>query len=150
MLRIHRTTSEDPEFLKLVELLNRELWIRYPAEQAQYDQHNKVDHNKTVVIAYIGNEAVGCGCIKPVDLFTVEVKRMFVLPPHRGKGIAVALLTELEIWARELSFKKAILETGVKQPEAIAVYKKTGYFLIENYEPYIGMPSSICMGKSLV
>jgi putative acetyltransferase len=149
MLRIERTTSENPAFAKLVQQLDRELLARYKDEQAQYDPHNKIENNKTVIIAYINNQPVGCGCIKPIDLFTVEIKRMFVLPEHRGKGTAMAIIDELELLAKELSFKRAILETGNRQPEAIAVYKKSGYSIIDNYGPYVNMKSSICMGKYL-
>lgn len=149
MLTILRTTSDNKDFQQLVGSLDKELWKRYGHEQSQYDVHNKIENSKTIVIACVADEPVGCACLKPVDLFTIEIKRMYVLLQHRGKGIAIAILNELESWAMELSYIKMILETGPKQPEAITLYRKCGFDLIENYGPYADMPQSICMGKVL-
>ena len=96
-----------------------------------------------------GDRAVGCGCFKRFDAGTAEIKRMFVRPENRGSGAATLLLEELEKWAAEAGYSRAILETGVKNPEAIRFYTKSGYARIENYGQYVGMENSICMGKSL-
>lgn len=80
----------------------------------------------------------------------MEVKRMFVSPDQRGKGIASIVLVELEKWAAELKYNKCILETGIRQPEAISLYKKNNYKLIENYGQYINVTSSVCFEKELV
>jgi NAD(P)-dependent dehydrogenase (short-subunit alcohol dehydrogenase family) len=80
----------------------------------------------------------------------VEVKRMFVQPAHRGQGVAQAVLAELEKWAAELHYAACVLETGKKQPEAIALYKRSGYTLTPNYGQYIGVENSVCMRKELV
>jgi putative acetyltransferase len=80
---------------------------------------------------------------------TLEIKRMFVLPEYRGKGIASKILSELERWASELNYIQTILETGINQPEAIALYKKSGHEITKNYGQYIGMENSICMKKIL-
>ena len=149
MLTLIRTNSDNPAFHSLIRQLDKELWQRYESEQAEYDQFNKIENNKTVVLATIDHEVIGCGCFKPVDVLTVEIKRMYVKPEHRGKGVAMAIIRELELWAAGQRFKKVILETGLRQPEAIAAYKKAGYTLIENYGPYIGMKNSICMAKLL-
>lgn len=149
MIKIVRTTSENADFRNLVKSLDQELWSRYGDLQAQYDQHNKIEENKTVVVAYIGDEPVGCACMKQFDNNAIEVKRMFVKDTHRGKGIGHAILRELEKWASEKSYQRAVLETGLQQPEAIALYKKAGYSVIDNYEPYIGMEQSVCMAKKL-
>ena len=74
---------------------------------------------------------------------------MFVQPDMRGNGIAVAMLRELETWAKELGYKKCILETGDQMPEAIRLYQKTGYQIIPNYGPYENVASSICFEKFL-
>jgi len=102
-----------------------------------------------VVVAYKKDAPVGCGAIKPYDDATMEVKRMFVPLEHRGSGVAVAVLHELEHWAKELGFGKCILETGIKMPEAIGLYKKSGYSQIDNYGQYAGVASSVCFEKSL-
>ncbi len=79
----------------------------------------------------------------------MEIKRMFTLPEARGIGIASLILAALESWAAELDFSKCILETGFKQPEAIALYEKNGYSRIENYGQYAGVENSLCFEKKL-
>ena len=74
---------------------------------------------------------------------------MFVNPDARGKCIATIILKELESWAAEQGYENAVLETGKKNPEAMALYQKQGYAVIDNYGPYINMPTSICFSKSL-
>ena len=121
----------------------------YGAEQAFFDQFNKVDTIRHVVIAYTDGEPVGCGAIKEYATDVMEVKRMFVDRRFRGQGIASRLLTELEQWAHELGYKRCILETGNKQQEAIRLYEKAGYRIIPNYGQYMGVASSVCMQKML-
>ncbi len=99
---------------------------------------------KHVVLAYDGDNPVGCGAIKPYGVSTMEVKRMYVLPGKRGKGIATAILTELENWSRELSCGKCILETGKRQPEAARLYKKNGYRVIPNYGQNAEAVNRVC------
>jgi len=79
-----------------------------------------------------------------------EIKRMFVRPERRGRGIARSILSELETWAGELGFLECILETGLKQPEAIELYRKSGYETIPNYGQYEGVENSVCMRKSIL
>ena len=92
---------------------------------------------------------LGCGAFKEYQPKVAEIKRMFVLPEARGKGIAVAILNELEAWAAAAGYESTILETSVKLKSAIALYKKSGYQTIENYGQYIGVESSVCMKKSI-
>ena len=74
---------------------------------------------------------------------------MYVVPSHRGVGISKIILGGLEKWAKEEGFLLSRLETGVNQPEAIALYKGMGYKRTPNYDPYIDIPESICMAKTL-
>jgi putative acetyltransferase len=147
MITLKRTNSDDADFQKLVRELDKELAIRDGAEHAYYAQFNKIDAIKYVVVAYENDEKVGCGAVKEFDENSMEVKRMFVPEGKRGKGIASFVLQDLEKWAAELSFQKCVLETGYKQPEAIALYRKKGYSQIPNYGQYIGMENSICFEK---
>ena len=149
MLTTRRTTSDDPAFVSLVRLLDAELAVRDGADHSFYDQYNKIDMIKHVVIAYDEALPIACGALKEFAPDTMEVKRMFTLPDNRGKGAASLILHELETWAAELSFKRCILETGTKQPEAIALYKKSGYVNIANYGQYAGVENSICFEKIL-
>jgi GNAT superfamily N-acetyltransferase len=92
---------------------------------------------------------VGCGAFRPFDGATVEIKRMFVHPAHRGRGVARAILAALEAEARRRGFTRAILETGNRQTEAIALYQACGYDRIEPFGQYVGDPKSLCFGKGL-
>lgn len=100
-----------------------------------------------VLVVYENSEAVGCGAFKEFDENTAEIKRMFVHPNHRNKGIAKLVLNELELWANDLGFTSFVLETSPKLTSAIDLYEKTGYQLIPNYGQYIGVENSICMKK---
>ena len=148
-MNILRTDSDHKDFKALVKLLDADLAVRDGGEFAFYDQFNQIDNLKYVIVAFDGDTAVGCGAIKAFDDTSMEVKRMFTLPEQRGKGIASALLTELEKWARELNYKTCVLETGLRQPEAIGLYKKNGYVQIPNYGQYLGVENSVCFQKEL-
>jgi putative acetyltransferase len=148
-MTVTRTNSNDEYFNKLVIELDKNLTSRYQQRQAVYDQYNKVPDLQTVVVVLENGVAVGCGAFREFDGTSVEIKRMFVTEEQRGKGIASAILNELERWAKELSYTAAVLETGTKQHEAIALYRKHGYNITDQYGQYIGMDTSICMRKPL-
>ncbi|HBL80302.1 MAG TPA: GNAT family N-acetyltransferase [Aequorivita sp.] len=149
-MKLIRTDSNNPDFAELVKQLDADLAIRDGEDHAFYDQFNKLDAIKHTVVAYNeANRAVGCGAIKQFETGIMEVKRMFVPLEKRGKGIAGEILKELEIWAKELGNDKCILETGIKQPEAISLYKKSGYRFIDNYGQYAGVENSVCFEKLL-
>ncbi|WP_299706837.1 GNAT family N-acetyltransferase [uncultured Pontibacter sp.] len=147
MIELKRTDSDDPDFVALVKLLDADLAIRDGEEHAFYAQYNKIASIKHVVLAYENGKPLGCGAIKEFEPGTMEVKRMYVSPEGRNKGIASQLLLELENWARELTYTRCILETGLKQPEAIGLYKKNGYRQIPNYGQYAGVENSVCFEK---
>ena len=149
-MQIKRTTSEDKDFTTLVALLDADLRIRDGDEHSFYTQFNKVDTIKHVVVIYENEIAIGCGAIKLFEENIMEVKRMYVNPTFRGKGNATTILQALETWAKELGNKKTVLETGLKQPEAIALYKKNGYNIISNYGQYVGVENSVCFEKILL
>ena|SRR5882757_10817875 len=150
MSNLKRTDSDDPQFQALVKLLDKDLAIRDGAEHSFYDQFNKIDTIKHAIVYTLDGDAVGCGAFKEYDKDTVEIKRMFVTPALRGKGIAVAILNELEQWAATLNYTTCVLETGKKQPEAIRLYQKAGYTTIPNYGQYENIENSVCMKKSII
>lgn len=149
-LKLIRTDSDHADFRKLVALLDQDLAFRDGDDHAFYAQFNQVDAIKAVVVAYQQGLPVACGAIKPFSTTEAEVKRMFVQPEYRKQGIAAKIVTELENWASELGFTTTILETGKKQPEAIALYQKLGYYITFNYGQYIGIDNSVCMAKPLI
>ena len=150
MITIIRTNSKNKDFLKLVKNLDTDLAMRDGEEHAFYSRFNKVDRINHVIIAYVDGIAMGCGAIKKMAPKTMEIKRMYVMPNARAKGLATKILSELEEWAMELAFESCILETGKRQPEAIRLYKKNGYKSIANYGPYIGVDNSLCFKKEFI
>ncbi|WP_395045120.1 GNAT family N-acetyltransferase [Flavobacterium sp.] len=150
MILIKRVTSDTLDFEKLVIQLDAYLKILDGDDHAFYAQFNKTNLLKNALICYENNTAVGIGAYKEYDSETVEIKRMFTLPEYRGKGIAKAILSELENWAREENYTIAILETGCLQKDAISLYQKLGYKIFDNYGQYSGVKTSICMKKSLL
>jgi GNAT superfamily N-acetyltransferase len=149
MNNLKRTNSDNIDFINLVALLDQDLKIRDGEDHAFYNQYNKTDKIKHVIVYYENGIAVGCGAFREKESDAVEIKRMYVKPEYRKRGIAAAVLKELELWAAELNYTYTILETGKKQPEAIALYQKSGYTIIPNYPPYEKMDNSVCMKKTL-
>lgn len=144
-----RTTSENTDFQHLVVLLDETLKILDGDEHEFYAQFNKTDKLQHVVVYYDHGNPLACGAFREYENNVVEIKRMYVEPEHRGKGIAHAILNELERWAREEGYAEAILETGKKQFEAIGLYQKAGYHIIPNYGQYKHMDNSVCMRKNI-
>jgi len=146
---LKRTDSEDPDFCQLVKELDIDLKLRDGEEHVFYSQFNKTDKIKHVIVAYDHDLPVGCGALKSYSNDTMEVKRMYVSENQLSKGIASEILHALETWSKELGYKKCILETGKKQPEAIRLYEKNQYRIIPNYGPYENVENSVCFEKVL-
>jgi putative acetyltransferase len=149
MIHLQRTDSTNTDFQQLVTLLDAYLRECDGEEHSFYAQYNKTDTIKHVIVAYEDKKPVGCGAIKHYETGIMEIKRMYTTEDSRGKGIASSILKELERWAGQLEYIKCILETGVKQTEAIALYKKNNYRLIPNYGQYEGIKDSLCFEKQL-
>jgi GNAT superfamily N-acetyltransferase len=114
------------------------------------------------LLARADGVAVGCGSVRDVSgtddrrgrgathpAATGEVKRVYVLDGHRGRGIARQLMAGLERAARQVGFRRLVLETGTAQPEAMALYAALGYTPIEPYGRYAGEADQRCFGKNL-
>ncbi len=149
MITIQCTDSNNPDFKKLVAELDADLAERDGADHTFYHQFNSIANLKYAIILYRDEIPVGCGAIKAFDNITMEVKRMFVPTTEREKGYATTVLKALEHWTHELGNTRCILETGKRQPEAIALYQKNGYHRISNYGPYQGIENSICFEKNV-
>ncbi len=145
-IRYEYCNASDPKFIKLTDELDIELSQRYGAGQAKYDAYNRIV-NAHAVIAMDGVMTAACGCFKPYDAETVEIKRMYVKPEYRGRGVARELLKRLEAQAKLQGYQASVLETGRKQPEAIRLYEKSGYERIQNYGQYADIPDSVCFKK---
>src|SRR5215831_1824470 len=115
MIKLIKTNSDNRDFIKLVKSLDDELAERDGNDHSFYSQFNKIDKIKFVVLAYEDDIPLACGAIKEFDVNTMEVKRMYVSPEHRGNRIAVEVLKALENWSKELGYTKCVLETGKRQ-----------------------------------
>ena len=147
MINIIRTDSKNKDFSKLVKELDAYLKITDDDEHDFYNQFNSIDILNNVVIAYVNNKPAGCGTFKEFESSSVEIKRMFTQTEMRGNGIASEILKALELWASELNYKACVLETGIRQKEAVALYKKNNYKSITNYGQYVNMDNSLCFKK---
>lgn len=147
-MKLLKTNSNHPDFQKLTQLFDDYLVEIDGDEKDFFAQYNQI-YIDNVILCYEDEIAVGCGAFKEYEPTVAEIKRMFVLPEKRGKGIASIVLNALEIWAKENDFQQAILETSNQLTNAISLYKKSGYEIIPNYGQYIDVESSVCMKKIL-
>ena len=137
----------------LIAALNAELSGAYPEPGATHfglqPEEVAVGRGAFLVI-YQAGTPVGCGAVRRVDAVTAELKRMYVSPAVRGKGLGRRLVAALETEARALGARRLILETGVRQTAAVALYRATGFRPIPLYGEYLRSPeTSICLGKEL-
>ncbi len=144
-----RTDNQHPKFAGLVDLLDEVLRTADGDLHGFYHQYNGIESLKHVVLCFDADEAIACGAFKELENGQVEVKRMYTREGYRGKGIATALLKELEKWIGELNYQSIVLETGKQQPDAIALYDKNGYKRIPNYGQYQNEENSVCFKKLL-
>ncbi|MFY7816201.1 MAG: GNAT family N-acetyltransferase [Chryseobacterium taeanense] len=148
-MKIQRTDSSNRDFQSLVKLLDADLAVRNGEDQEFFNQFNKLETIKNCIVVHINEFPAACGAFKKFDEETVEIKRMYTHPNFRKKGLATTIMKELEKWAKELNYNKAVLETSLEQNEALSVYEKSGYARIPNYGQYIGIEKSVCYEKVL-
>lgn len=150
-MRLEVARIDEPEGAALAAAHLAEMERRYGAED-EWDglvPDQLAPPNGTFLVAWIEDEAVGCGGLRRIDDTTGEIKRMFVAESARRHGVARAVLVELERTAQRLGFERLILETGILQPEAIALYESHGYEPITPYGVYADSPMSRCFAKPL-
>ena len=140
----------DPDFAGLVRRLDAYLAVTDGDEHAFYDQFNDAGSLDAAVLLRLGGVAIACGGYRVRSADTVEVKRMYVREGYRRCGAAAEVLAALERDAREAGYRRAVLETGLRQRAAVRFYEARGYRrLARNYPPYEGMANSVCYEKSL-
>jgi putative acetyltransferase len=141
---------DSPDARRLVQALDAHLAGRYSPEQ-RFGPNLKAAHVETgrgtFVIARVDGVAVGCGALRRMDGTTSEVKRMYVEPEWRGRGVAEAVLEHLEGAARTLGSSRLVLETGTYQAEAIGLYRRAGFRQIDCFGESAGAPTSLCFEK---
>ena len=130
MIQLIKTDSSNKDFQNLVSQLDVGLKTVDGDMHDFYHQYNGISNIKYAIVAYQNEKPVGCGAIKKSDDKTMEVKRMYVLPSYRNQGVATIVLSALEDWAKDLRYKRCVLETGKLQVEALRLYEKNGYQII--------------------
>ena len=150
-----KIAPEDPRSQVAQELLSafvEDVRRRYqtpPTDVGSFDPNLVSVPRSVFLVARRDNTAIGCGALVPMDDDHVEVKRMFVRPEERGRGVARMILDELERLAREFDYDAMRLETGINQPESIALYGKGGFYRIPNFPPFTEDASAVCFEKRI-
>jgi len=138
----------------LINSLNAELRGIYPEPGATHfhlDPEEARDGRGTFLVVYREGKPVGCGALRLLDAETAELKRMYVSPTLRRRGLGRRLVAALEAEARALGVRRLVLETGVRQAAALALYRATGFHPIPLYGEYCLSPeTSVCLGKNLL
>jgi GNAT superfamily N-acetyltransferase len=151
-LRIERAELGSAVTRSLIAALDAELASRYPemgATHFRLESQEVAEGRGAFLVAYAGDEPAGCGAVRLISETEAEIKRMYTAPDSRGRGIAKAVLAALEAEARRLGARRLVLETGVRQPEAVHVYEGAGFSPIPLFGDYVDSSFSICMAKDL-
>jgi GNAT superfamily N-acetyltransferase len=151
-IEIRREQISSDVVQQLIAALNTELEQRYPEDGANFfrlDAEEVADGRGAFLVAYIDGRPVGCGAVRRNEPGVAEIKRMYVTPGARGRGVGRFILDELEAVASQLGIRRLVLETGPRQPEALALYRRAGYVEIPLFGEYVGAEFSVCMAKNL-
>jgi GNAT superfamily N-acetyltransferase len=150
-MRVLHTNGCNKDFIKLCKMLDVYLngIVGGEKQREQYLQYNTLDDIHDVVLVYENNVIIGCGSFKYYDDITAEIKRVYIIDDYRGKGISKIIMGTLEKKAKHKGYTKIILESGAPLKEAMGLYKKLGYVIIDNYGSYKCMKDSICMQKNI-
>lgn len=177
MLELRPTPFDHPAAVRLIAEVQQEYRVRYGGEDVTpTDPRQFASPHGYFVVGYVDGEAVACGGWRARDgahedgtgdgngtgdgdgtsggdalrVGDAEIKRMYVVAAHRGRGYARAVLAELERTAIAAGRRRAVLETGTAQPEALALYATAGYEPMLKFGAYRHSPSSRCFAKPLV
>ena len=152
-IEIRREDLTSPKAQALIEALNADLRARYPEGDGMHyfrlDAHEVRPGRGAFIVAYDADVPLGCGAVRTTGAGVAEVKRMYVVPGARGRGIARRMLTVLEREARAIGVTMLMLETGTRQPEAIALYSKAGYARRGAFGDYPPSPMYVFFEKHL-
>jgi putative acetyltransferase len=151
-VEIRRENISSPVVQQLICALNAELEERYPEDGANHfrlEAEEVADGRGAFLVAYIDGKPVGCGAVRRIEPAVAEIKRMYTAPEARGRGVGRQVLLEIEAVARQLGASRLVLETGPRQPDALALYRRAGFAEIPLFGEYLGSEFSVCMEKEL-
>ena len=150
MVRWIITDRDDADFIALCRRLNEELVLKLSGSVDPISSRaNATDDFGSVLLGKNEKVPVACAALRPFSEDTVELKRMFVSPEWRRKGLGKAILQKCEEMARQEKYRHIVLETNILLPDAKTLYEKNGYGRIDSYGPYAFLKETLCMGKTL-
>jgi GNAT superfamily N-acetyltransferase len=151
-IEFRRESLDSAVVQRLIKALNAELESIYPEDGANFfrlDPEEVAEGRGAFLVAYVDGKSVGCGAVRLNEPGLAEIKRLYVDPTVRGRRVGRQIVDALEVQARGLGVKRIVLETGPRQPDAIAMYTHAGFHEIPLYGEYIGSLFSVCMAKDL-
>ena len=134
---------DDPDVQRLTAAQQAELRARYEGGQEPGTPPSAADVAVVLIARDPSGEAVGCGALRPLGGGVAEIKRMYVVPAARGRGVSKLVLAGLEAAARDRGWTTLRLETGPRQPEAVALYEGAGYRPIPAFGGYADADDSL-------
>lgn len=149
MIEVRRVAWDHPDGIALPEAQQSEVSARYGVDDSEPGPKPTAADMTLFLVAFDGEEPVGCGGLRALDATHGEVKRMYVVPARRGTGVSTAILSRLEEEARALGWERLLLETGTEQPDAMRFYEREGFARIPNYGHYVDSEISRCYAKAL-
>lgn len=154
--RVERRPITHPDSMRMVEAVQAEYVERYGGrDESPITPADFEDPRGMFFVGYLDGEPVATGAWRRSEVplvgaeSTAEIKRMYVVPAAQRRGLARAMLSHLESTARDIGVDGLVLETGLKQPEAIALYTSSGYVPIPGFGHYCGSELSRCFGRLL-
>ena len=139
-----------PAAQALIDAVQQEYVVRYGGpDTSPVDPNEFAPPTGRFLVGYVGTEPVASGGLRRIGADVVEVKRMYVVPAWRGRGLSRQVLARLEQLAASLGAKRVVLETGLQQPEAMRLYETSGYQRIEGFGHYKCNENSVSYGKDL-
>jgi GNAT superfamily N-acetyltransferase len=151
-VEIRIDTIASPVGRAFMEHAMAEIHARYPDENPHPNQPEPQQFEEPegiFLVAWLDGKPAACGGLRKLEDGTAEVKRMYAQPWARKKGLGRRILRDLELAARRLGYLRIKLETGVRQPEAIALYESAGYTRCPVYGEFAVCPLSVCFEKVL-
>ena len=146
-MKIEVTAYDHPDAMALIAQVQQEYVVRYGSpDGTPVDPADFAPPRGLFLVAYVDGTPAACGGWRAHEA-DVELKRMYVTPAFRGRGLARAVLAELERRAVAAGYRRVILETGSKQPEAIALYESSGYVPVPRFGFYADAPGAVHLGK---
>lgn len=148
-VRIEVRTYDHPDAVALIADVQQEYVVRYgEADRTPVDPAQFSPPLGLFLVVYVGDAPAACGGWRAHET-AAELKRMYVRPAFRGRGLAREVLAELERTAAEAGYEQVILESGRRQPEALALYASAGYAPVPRFGSYAEEPEAVHLGKPL-